>query len=183
MSILRVALVLSNWGFCTHDRRLRHRRLRLVVAIRHPVCGGACPGGATGPARRAGTVRCDPSRFPDCDLAVCVVGGADLCARAPQRRGPGTGGACTDVCDLGYGAGRAGDDPEAPSGRGPSVELRSGGKLAAVVFFCGLAYAFYYLVFGGITYQFFTKVYYPGAAAQVAKLGVWFWPIEMAVAY
>jgi len=62
---------------------------------------------------------------------------------------------------------------------GPSVELRSGGKLAAVVFVCGLAYAFYYLVFGGITYQFFTKVYYPGAAAQVAKLGVWFWPIEI----
>jgi hypothetical protein len=43
-----------------------------------------------------------------------------------------------------------------------------------------LAYAAYYLVFGGITYQFFTKVYYPDATALVRKLGIWFWPIEIA---
>lgn len=62
---------------------------------------------------------------------------------------------------------------------GPSVELRSGGKLAGLVLVCGLAYAFYYLVFGGITYQFFTKVYYPDAAALVAKVGNWFWPMQI----
>jgi len=66
-----------------------------------------------------------------------------------------------------------------PQAEGPSVELRSGGKLAGLVLVCGLAYTFYYLVFGGITYQFFTKVYFPDAPALVAKLGIWFWPIEI----
>jgi hypothetical protein len=51
---------------------------------------------------------------------------------------------------------------------------------AFLVVLSGLSYALYYLVFGGITYQFFTKGYYPHAVESVARLGVWFWPIEIA---
>ena len=44
----------------------------------------------------------------------------------------------------------------------------------------GFAYVLYYLVFGGITYQFFTKGYYPDGPQLVARLGLWFWGIELA---
>jgi hypothetical protein len=67
-----------------------------------------------------------------------------------------------------------------PQAEGPSPELRSTGPLVGLVLVCGLAYAFYYLVFGSITYQFFTKQYYPHADALVAKVGAWFWPIQIA---
>ena len=67
-----------------------------------------------------------------------------------------------------------------PQAEGPSAELRPAGTLAALVLVCGLAYAFYYLVFGSIAYQFFTKQYYPHAAEEVARVGAWFWPIEIA---
>lgn len=59
------------------------------------------------------------------------------------------------------------------------IEMRTGGKLALLVLVCGVAYVFYYLLFGGITYQFFTKQYYPDAPAEVAKLGLWFWGIQL----
>ena len=45
---------------------------------------------------------------------------------------------------------------------------------------CGLAYVLYYLVFGSITYQFFTKGYYPEGPQLVARLGLWFWAIQFA---
>ena len=67
-----------------------------------------------------------------------------------------------------------------PRAEGSSPELRSSGKLVGLVLVCGLAYAFYYLVFGSIAYQFFTKQYYPHAADEVARVGAWFWPIEIA---
>src|SRR5438046_2072365 len=35
------------------------------------------------------------------------------------------------------------------------------------------------LVFGAITYQFFTKGYYPDAPQLVARLGLWFWVIQI----
>jgi hypothetical protein len=50
---------------------------------------------------------------------------------------------------------------------------------AAMVAACGLAYALYYLVFGGITYQYFTRDFYPEAPQQVAQLGWWFWAIQV----
>ena len=62
---------------------------------------------------------------------------------------------------------------------GPKVELRSADKVALLVVVCGIAYVLYYLVFGGITYQFFTKGYYPDAPQLVARLGVWFWVIQI----
>jgi hypothetical protein len=63
----------------------------------------------------------------------------------------------------------------------PSTEpaLRSPlAKAAAMVAFCGIAYLVYYLVFGGLTYQLFTKRYYPDAIAAVVGLGNWFWGIQ-----
>jgi len=63
---------------------------------------------------------------------------------------------------------------------GPKVELRSADKVALLVVVCGIAYVLYYLVFGGIAYRFFTKGYYPDAPQLVARLGVWFWVIQVA---
>jgi hypothetical protein len=62
---------------------------------------------------------------------------------------------------------------------GSKVELRSASKVMLLVVVCGLAYVLYYLVFGSITYQFFTKGYYPEGPQQVAQLGLWFWVIQM----
>ena len=62
---------------------------------------------------------------------------------------------------------------------GPKVELRSPDKVALLVVVCAIAYVLLYLVFGSITYQFFTKAYYPDAPQLVAKLGVWFWVIQI----
>jgi hypothetical protein len=53
-------------------------------------------------------------------------------------------------------------------------------KAAAMVALCGVAFLIYYLVFGGITYQLFTKKYYPDVASIVAPLGFWFWGIQFA---
>lgn len=53
------------------------------------------------------------------------------------------------------------------------------GAVAAVLV-SGLAYVLYYLVFGAITYQFFTKGYFPEAEQSVARLGLWFWGIQYA---
>ncbi len=50
---------------------------------------------------------------------------------------------------------------------------------AAIIVACGFAYAFYYLVFGAITYQYFTHDFFPDAPQQVARLGGWFWPIQI----
>jgi len=51
---------------------------------------------------------------------------------------------------------------------------------AMAVLLSGFAYVLYYLVFGAITYQFFTKGYYPEAEQAVARLGLWFWGIQLA---
>jgi hypothetical protein len=48
-----------------------------------------------------------------------------------------------------------------------------------IVIACGFAYALYYLVFGAITYQYFTRGFYPDAPQQVAQLGGWFWVIQI----
>ena len=49
-----------------------------------------------------------------------------------------------------------------------------------MVLLCGVAYLLYYFVFGAITYQYFTKGYYPEATKIVEKLGLWFWGIQFA---
>ena len=59
-------------------------------------------------------------------------------------------------------------------------EHRSVGIAIPMVLLSGLSYVVYYMVFGGITYQFFTKQYYPHAAEQVSAMGPWFWPYQFA---
>jgi len=60
-----------------------------------------------------------------------------------------------------------------------TIPRRSPSGTALMVVLSGLAYTLYYLVFGSITYQFFTKGYYPEARQIVQNLGPWFWPIEI----
>jgi hypothetical protein len=62
----------------------------------------------------------------------------------------------------------------------PSVPHRTSVSAAGVILLAGLAYVVYYLIFGSITYQFFTKGYYPEAEAVVARIGFWFWGIQLA---
>ncbi len=59
------------------------------------------------------------------------------------------------------------------------VPHRSIGTTAVMVVVAGFSYLLYYLIFGAITYQFFTKGYYPEATQQVAQLGLWFWAIQI----
>jgi hypothetical protein len=60
-----------------------------------------------------------------------------------------------------------------------SVHRRPVATTVLMVFTCGVAYALYYLVFGWITYAFFTKDYYPEATAIVTRLGLWLWVIQI----
>jgi hypothetical protein len=58
-------------------------------------------------------------------------------------------------------------------------ECRPAATAIVMVFLCGLAYALYYLVFGAITYEFFTKAYYPDAMQITERLGLWLWVIQI----
>jgi len=60
------------------------------------------------------------------------------------------------------------------------VEHRSFGMAVPMVLLSGICYVIYYLIFGGITYQFFTRQYYPHAQEAAMQLGLWFWVIELA---
>lgn len=53
-------------------------------------------------------------------------------------------------------------------------------KALAIIALCAFAYVACYLIFGAITYNVFTKKYYPEATAQVGALGLWFWIIQIA---
>lgn len=53
-------------------------------------------------------------------------------------------------------------------------------KASGLVALCALIYVACYLVFGSITYQFFTKKFYPEGAATAEALGIWFWFIQIA---
>lgn len=60
----------------------------------------------------------------------------------------------------------------------PTVQHRGALGTIVMLLVAGFAYLLCYLVFGGITYQFFTKVYYPDPSQLVGNLGVWFWIME-----
>jgi hypothetical protein len=53
-------------------------------------------------------------------------------------------------------------------------------KAVGLIALCAFVYVACYLVFGGITYQFFTKKYYPGGQSAAEALGLWFWVIQIA---
>lgn len=61
----------------------------------------------------------------------------------------------------------------------PMVEHRSALLAPVMVLLGGVAYMLYYGIFGAITYQYFTKGYYPEAAQQAAQLGLWFWALQI----
>jgi hypothetical protein len=62
---------------------------------------------------------------------------------------------------------------------GASIHRREVAARVLMVLACGIAYAVYYLIFGTITYQFFTKDYYPEALEITQRLGVWLWVIQV----
>lgn len=65
-----------------------------------------------------------------------------------------------------------------PKASGSTVEHRSVPMTITLMAVCGVAYVVYYFIFGAITYQFFTKGYYPEAAKIAQNLGLWFWVIQ-----
>jgi hypothetical protein len=60
------------------------------------------------------------------------------------------------------------------------VEHRGVAVAIPMVLLSGLSYVIYYRIFGSITYQFFTRQYYPHAQETAAALGIWFWGLELA---
>jgi hypothetical protein len=56
-----------------------------------------------------------------------------------------------------------------------AVEHRPLRSTIPMVLVIAASYVVYYMVFGGIAFQFFTKQYYPHAVQDVAALGNWFW--------
>jgi hypothetical protein len=62
----------------------------------------------------------------------------------------------------------------------PGFSHRPVVSAAFMILLSGFAYVAYYMVFGAITFQFFTKGYYPEAQQAVARLGLWFWVIQLA---
>jgi hypothetical protein len=66
---------------------------------------------------------------------------------------------------------------------GPGTEQvahRSAALAVPLVFASAASYVVYYLVFGSITFRFFTHSFYPHAIEQVAAMGLWFWAYQFA---
>ena len=49
----------------------------------------------------------------------------------------------------------------------------------SMVLLCAFAYLVYYLIFGAIAYEFFTRDYFPDAPRIVERLGPWFWVLQI----
>jgi hypothetical protein len=61
-----------------------------------------------------------------------------------------------------------------------NVAHRPAVAVGPLVLVSAVSYVVYYLVFGGITFQFFTRHFYPHATEQVAAMGSWFWGYQLA---
>ena len=70
--------------------------------------------------------------------------------------------------------------PKSPTSTPDSLNRRSIAGAVAMVLVCGVVYEILYLVTGGITYQFFTKKYYPDAVQIAGSFGLWLWVIQFA---
>jgi len=57
-------------------------------------------------------------------------------------------------------------------------EHRPTGIVAVMVLLGAFSYVVYYMIFGAITFQLYTKQFYPHAAEQVGALGQWFWAYQ-----
>jgi len=60
------------------------------------------------------------------------------------------------------------------------IAHRSVGMAIPMVLLADFSYLVYYEIFGAITYQFFTKGYYPHAVEQVSAMGAWFFGYQIA---
>jgi hypothetical protein len=60
------------------------------------------------------------------------------------------------------------------------IAHRSAAAVGPLILVSAASYVVYYLIFGAIVYQFFTKQYYPHAEEQVAAMGLWFWGYQLA---
>jgi hypothetical protein len=60
----------------------------------------------------------------------------------------------------------------------PAVAHRPAAWAIPLVLAAGASYVVYYEIFGAITYQFFTKGYYPQAVEQVMAMGMWFFAYQ-----
>lgn len=60
-----------------------------------------------------------------------------------------------------------------------ALERRGAWITSLMIVLSGVAYVVYYFIFGSITYQLFTKQYYPEVQKMVSDLGSWFWGIEL----
>jgi hypothetical protein len=60
------------------------------------------------------------------------------------------------------------------------VAHRSAALAVPLVLASAASYVVYYLIFGSITFQFFTRNFYPHATDQVAAMGGWFWVYQLA---
>lgn len=70
--------------------------------------------------------------------------------------------------------------PKSPAATPISVDRRSLAGALTMVLVCGIVYVVFYLVTGGITYEFFTKKYYPDAVQIAGSFGLWLWVIQFA---
>lgn len=70
--------------------------------------------------------------------------------------------------------------PKSPASTPNLVDRRSLAGAVAMVLACGVVYEIFYLVTGGITYEFFTKKYYPDAVQIAGSFGLWLWVIQFA---
>src|SRR5262245_41303446 len=62
---------------------------------------------------------------------------------------------------------------------GGAVQQRALAVAALMVVLSGLVYALAYLVFGSITFFFFSRTYYPDAMQITERLGLWLWAMQI----
>jgi hypothetical protein len=62
---------------------------------------------------------------------------------------------------------------------GEAVARRPPAAAAVMVLISGAVYVLAYLVFGSITYFFFTRAYYPDGVEAATRLGPWLWAIQL----
>ncbi|MGA9668567.1 MAG: hypothetical protein WBQ94_05120 [Terracidiphilus sp.] len=61
----------------------------------------------------------------------------------------------------------------------PGIAHRSATTVGPLILASAASYVVYYLIFGAIVFQLFTKQYYPHAEEQVAAMGLWFWGYQL----
>jgi hypothetical protein len=59
------------------------------------------------------------------------------------------------------------------------IAVRPAALAAPLVLASAASYVLYYMIFGAIVFELFTKQYYPHAAEQVAAMGLWFWGYQL----